>query len=164
MNNISFNGWKINAKKESYEILKEKYRYPAIFPENLLEKAIDLNKAYSEGYYKLAWKNDDAIEVINFFAEHGFVIIGGYAYLSKNNEFEFLGDNWTFKPANEDEKIISRNGVRYVTYDFNYDNYFEREKILEDSVKKAKDYIQFYVSRNGGDNSYFSFIFKFLDI
>lgn len=145
-------------------MLKEKYRYPANFPEILLEKAIDLNKAYSEGYYKLAWKNDDAIEVINFFVEHGFVIIGGYAYILKNDEFEFLGDNWTFKPANEDEKIISRNGVRYVTYDFNYNNCFEKEQILEDSVKKAKDYIKFYVSRNGEYNSYFSVVFKFLEI
>ena len=119
---LTIDGKKFNSKREMHQFLKEKYGYPVNFPESLLEKAINLNEVYSEGYDELAWKDKDIIKVIEFLAEQGFVILGGYAYLFENNEIEFRGDNWTFKPNNEDKKIVIHNGVRYVTYDFNYDN------------------------------------------
>jgi hypothetical protein len=63
MDKFAIDGRKFNNKREIHQFLKEKYRYPVNFPESLLEKAIDLNEAYSEGCHEFAWKAKDIIKV-----------------------------------------------------------------------------------------------------
>lgn len=119
--------------------MNNKHGFPLNFPKSLMEKAIDLNRTYSEGYYGFAWKKDDIIKVIEFLGERGFVVLGGDAYLLKYDDLEFLGDSWYYK-----KKI-------------------KNEKVIEESVKQAKNYILLYVSKNGEDNSYFSITFRLLE-
>lgn len=119
--------------------MNDKHGFPLDFPKSLMEKAIDLGRTHSEGCYGFAWKKDDITKVIEFLGERGFVILGGDAYLLKYDVLEFLGDNWYYK-----KKI-------------------KNEKIIEESVKQARNYILFYISKNGEDNSYFSITFRLLE-
>ncbi|MFZ5354905.1 MAG: Imm40 family immunity protein [Bacillota bacterium] len=88
----------------------------------------------SMGISEIAWKSQDALRVIDYLTKIGYVILGGDVYTYNDNEIESTYDSW-------------------------YSNKSISESIVQESKKKAFEYITEY-NKNNGDNYLYSIIFE----
>ncbi len=86
------------------------------------------------GISETAWKSQDALKVIDYLAKKGHTILGGDVYTYSENEIESTYDNW-------------------------YSDKSNRESVVQESRKKAFEYITEY-NKNNGDNYLYSIIFE----
>ena len=100
-------------------------------PTKLLESGIFL---ISVGVASIAWKFEQAIEVIEYLHNHGYTILGGDVYAYDRSSIKSTYDNWCH---NESETEHDREAGR----------------------KKAIDYITKYQLRNG-DNYIYDIVFS----
>lgn len=113
--------------------MSEKYiaYLPSDFPKELLSVGHSLEVI---GVSEMAWEYKEALNVINFFANKGYVILGGDVYMFNNEGFESTYDSW-------------------------YINKSKSESFVEESRKKAVEYITQYTNRNGNGFVY-SIVFE----
>ena len=93
-----------------------------IVPQDLLERGINLREKL--GFYEIAWKFDDVMEVLKITRGKGMIILGGDVYRLSGNEPIITYDGWS-----------TNRGVN---------NAFE----------VAIEYITNYRARNGDDFAY----------
>ena len=93
-----------------------------IVPQDLLERGINLREKL--GFYEIAWKFDDVMEVLKIARDKGMIILGGDVYRLRGNESIITYDGWS-----------TNRGVN---------NAFE----------VAIEYITNYRARNGDDFAY----------
>ena len=93
-----------------------------IVPQDLLERGINLREKL--GFYEIAWKFDDVMEVLKITRDKGMIILGGDVYRLSGNEPIITYDGWS-----------TNRGVN---------NAFE----------VAIEYITKYRARNGDDFAY----------
>lgn len=86
------------------------------------------------GINEIVWKEKDAIKVVDFLITKGYAILGGDVYSIKGDDIELTYDSW-------------------------YINKSTNQSFLEDSRKKAFEYISEYVGKNGG-NYFYSIVFE----
>ena len=101
----------------------EKYSLPIEFPDNLLQKGIELE---SIGINEIGWEYEYVITVIEFICSRNYAILGGDVYSVKDNHFESTYDNWYL---DKDEKITW-------------------EEYVKSSKQKTLSYINNYHSKN----------------
>jgi hypothetical protein len=104
-------------------------KLPASFPQNLLESAVPLK---SMGLSDLAWKRNDAIQVVDALAECGYAILGGDVLVERAGRLTHTYDSWF---VNREEAATWRQFV------------------LE-SKNRAISYISRYSETNGDDYYY----------
>ena len=93
-----------------------------IVPQDLLERGINLREKL--GFYEIAWKFDDVMEVLKITRGKGMIIVGIDVYRLNGNE-----------------PIIT------------YDNWYTEEK-YDDAFEVAIEYITNYRARNGDNFAY----------
>ena len=93
-----------------------------IVPQDLLERGINLREKL--GFYEIAWKFDDVMEVLKITRDKGMIILGGEVCRLSGNEPIITYDNW----------------------------YTEEED--DDAFEVAIEYITNYRARNGDDFAY----------
>jgi hypothetical protein len=86
------------------------------------------------GISEIAWKSQDALKVIDYLAKKGHAILGGDVYAYSDNEIESTYDSW-------------------------YSNKSISESVVQESRKRAFEYIIEY-NKNNGDNYLYSIIFE----
>ena len=96
--------------------------YVNIVPLDLLERGINLREKL--GFYEIAWRFDDVMEVLKITRGKGMIILGGDVYRLSGNEPIITYDNW----------------------------YTEEED--DDAFEVAIEYITNYRARNGDDFAY----------
>lgn len=100
-------------------------------PQNLLEVGISLE---SIGIAELAWESKPALDVIEFLSGNGFHILGGDVYSYRENSVDSTYDSWYYNETNCNDSV-------------------------ENSKKRAMEYIVDYSNLNG-DGYLYSIIFK----
>ena len=84
--------------------------YVNIVPQDLLERGIRLREEY--GIYDIAWKFDDAIEVIKIARDKGMIILGGDVYRLSGNEPVITYEGWsTSRGVNNAFEVA----IKYIT-------------------------------------------------
>ncbi|WP_251862280.1 Imm40 family immunity protein [Clostridium sp. Marseille-Q2269] len=96
------------------------------FPRELIEVGYSLKII---GINEIAWKEKDAMKVVDFLISKGYAILGGDVYSINGDGFESTYDSW-------------------------YINKSTNQSFLEESRKKAFEYISEYAERNGGNYLY----------
>ena len=81
-----------------------------IVPQDLLERGINLREKL--GFYEIAWKFDDAIEVINIARDKGMIILGGDVYRLSGNEPIITYDGWS---TNRGVNNAFEVAIQYIT-------------------------------------------------
>lgn len=104
-------------------------------PENLLDDGHNLECI---GVMEIAWEGQKALQVIEFLSSKGFPILGG--------------DVYSFNGANIEP-----------TYDSWYSNKGLNSSFVQESRKKAIEYIMQY-AKNNGDNFIYSIVFELIDL
>lgn len=119
--------------KDGVIVMSDYYnnRLPKDFPKELIEFGYSLEPM---GISEIVWKSEDAIKVIIFLTSKGYAILGGDVY------------------------SINEKGLK-ATYDSWYINKSISQSLLEESRKKAFEYISEYAKING-DNYLYSIIFE----
>ena len=64
-----------------------------IVPQDLLERGINLREKL--GFYEIAWKFDDVMEVLKITRDKGMIILGGDVYRLSGNELIITYDGWS---------------------------------------------------------------------
>ena len=64
-----------------------------IVPQDLLERGINLREKL--GFYEIAWKFDDVMEVLKITRDKGMIILGGDVYRLSGNEPIITYDGWS---------------------------------------------------------------------
>ena len=94
-----------------------------IVPQDLLERGINLREKL--GFYEIAWKFDDVMEVLKITRDKGMIILGGDVYRLSGNEPIITYDGWStnrgvnnaFEVAIEYiTKYRARNGDDFIYY------------------------------------------------
>lgn len=67
--------------------------FPIQLPERLKDKAILLYE--SLGVHDIAWGYESIFEVIDFLHSNSIMILGGDVLVTKNDGYDFIGDNWS---------------------------------------------------------------------
>lgn len=106
--------------------------YQNILPNQLISQGISLEKI---GINEYIWNWKDAIEVVEFLSQQGYLIYGGDVYFENNGEYKPTYDSWTL---NKTKTSISN------------------ENILE-SKKHAIEYIVSYIKKNS-DKYFFTIV------
>ncbi|HOA81849.1 Imm40 family immunity protein [Acetivibrio saccincola] len=86
------------------------------------------------GISEMAWRSQDALKVIDFLANKGYVILGGDVYTCDKNGIDSTYDSW-------------------------FTNRTIGGSIIEESRNKAFEYINEYC-KNNGDSYLYSIIFE----
>ena len=81
-----------------------------IVPQDLLERGINLREKL--GFYEIAWKFDDAIEVIKIARDKGMIILGGDVYSLSGNEPVITYDGWSTKAEDDNAFEVA---IEYIT-------------------------------------------------
>ena len=81
-----------------------------IVPRDLLERGINLREKL--GFYEIAWKFDDAIEVIKIARDKGMIILGGDVYRLSDNKPIITYDSWSIKSEDDDAFEVA---TQYIT-------------------------------------------------
>ena len=94
-----------------------------ILPEKIVEKAYNLR---SFGIVEFAWRYDSILEVINILRDNNYIILGGDVHKIEEGGkiIPCIGDTW-------------------------YHNRASSPSDVNESYKKAVDYINMYHKRNG---------------
>ena len=104
--------------------IKDMEAFRHYLPPELIERSKSL---VSLGFHEYAWYYIAALEVIDILVKAKIIILGGDVYIYENNVLKTIWDDWYFNPSELKPK----------------------EEEINNSGKKARDYIQSYVKRNG---------------
>jgi len=86
--------------------------YVNIVPQDLLERGIRLREKL--GFYEIAWKFDDVMEVLKITRGKGMIILGGDVYRLNGNEPIITYDSWSIKEGDDGDDAFEL-AVRYIT-------------------------------------------------
>ena len=81
-----------------------------IVPQDLLERGINLREKL--GFYEIAWKFDDVMEVLKITRDKGMIILGGDVYRLSGNEPIITYDGWS---TNEGDDNAFEVAIQYIT-------------------------------------------------
>ena len=84
--------------------------YVNIVPQDLLERGIRLREEL--GFYEIAWKFDDVMEVLKITKSKDMVILGGDVYRLSGNKPIITGDGWYTNKGDDDAFEVA---IRYIT-------------------------------------------------
>ena len=84
--------------------------YVNIVPQDLLERGIRLREEL--GFYEIAWKFDDVMEVLKIAKSKDMVIVGGEVYRLSGNEPIITYDSWSIKSEDDDAFEVA---IEYIT-------------------------------------------------
>ena len=110
---------------------KNNTNLPNDFPQELLSVGHSLEPI---GVSEIAWKSQDALSAIDFLVSKGYAILGGDVYTFNVKGLESTYDSW-------------------------FVNKSSSERFVEESRKKAYEYIIQYVENNG-DKFLYSIVFE----
>ena len=96
--------------EEDIDILFIDEDYVNIVPQDLLERGIRLREEL--GFYEIAWKFDDAIEVIKIARDKGMIILGGEVYRLSGNKPVITCDSWYTNEGNDNAFEVA---IEYIT-------------------------------------------------
>ena len=94
-----------------------------IVPQDLLERGIRLREEL--GFYEIAWRFDDVMEVLKIAKSKDMVILGGEVYRLSGNKPIITYDSWDTEEEDDDAfevaieyitKYRARNGDDFVYY------------------------------------------------
>ena len=109
--------------EEDIDILFIDEDYVNIVPQDLLERGINLREKL--GFYEIAWKFDDVMEVLKITRDKGMIILGGDVYRLSGNEPIITYDGWsTNRGVNKAFEVAieyitnyrARNGDDFIYY------------------------------------------------
>ena len=86
--------------------------YVNIVPQDLLERGIRLREKL--GFYEIAWKFDDVMEVLKITRGKGMIIVGGEVYRLSGNKPIITYDSWSIKEGDDGDDAFEL-AVRYIT-------------------------------------------------
>ena len=86
--------------------------YVNIVPQDLLERGIRLREEL--GFYEIAWKFDDVMEVLKIAKSKDMVIVGGDVYRLSGNKPIITYDSWSIKEGDDGDDAFEL-AVRYIT-------------------------------------------------
>jgi hypothetical protein len=79
-------------------------------PSHLASKAIDITNI---GSNELAWSREDALHVLELFAEHLTVVLGGDVLELQAGKYKYTYDNWHFDPSSVNSPATnSKNSIQ----------------------------------------------------
>ena len=81
-----------------------------IVPQDLLERGINLREKL--GFYEIAWKFDDVMEVLKITRGKGMIILGGEVYRLSGDEPIITYDGWSIKAEDDDAFELA---IEYIT-------------------------------------------------
>ena len=81
-----------------------------IVPQDLLERGINLREKL--GFYEIAWKFDDVMEVLKITRDKGMIILGGEVYRLSGNEPIITYDGWS---TNRGVNNAFEVAIQYIT-------------------------------------------------
>ena len=81
-----------------------------IVPQDLLERGINLREKL--GFYEIAWKFDDVMEVLKITRDKGMIILGGDVYRLSGNEPIITYDGWS---TNRGVNNAFEVAIQYIT-------------------------------------------------
>ena len=81
-----------------------------IVPRDLLELGINLREEL--GFYEIAWKFDDVMEVLKITRGKGMIILGGEVYRLSDNKPIITCDSWY---TNEGDDNAFEAAIEYIT-------------------------------------------------
>ena len=84
--------------------------YVNIVPQDLLERGIRLREKL--GFYEIAWKFDDVMEVLKITRDKGMIILGGDVYRLSGNEPIITYDGWS---TNRGVNNAFEVAIQYIT-------------------------------------------------
>ncbi len=84
--------------------------YVNIVPQDLLERGIRLREKL--GFYSIAWKFDDVMEVLKIARDRDMLIVGGDAYRLSDNKPIITYDGWSIKSEDDDAFEMA---IQYIT-------------------------------------------------
>ena len=84
--------------------------YVNIVPQDLLERGIRLREEL--GFYEIAWKFDDVMEVLKITKSKDMVILGGDVYRLSGNKPIITGDGWYTNKGDDDAFEVA---IEYIT-------------------------------------------------
>ena len=84
--------------------------YVNIVPQDLLERGIRLREEL--GFYEIAWKFDDVMEVLKITKSKDMVILGGDVYHLSGNKPIITGDGWYTNKGDDDAFEVA---IEYIT-------------------------------------------------
>ena len=96
--------------EEDIDILFIDEDYVNIVPQDLLERGIRLREKL--GFYFIAWKFDDAIEVLKITRDKGMIILGVDVYRLSGNKPIITYDSWD---TEEDDDNACEVATQYIT-------------------------------------------------
>ena len=81
-----------------------------IVSQDLLERGINLREKL--GFYEIAWKFDDVMEVLKITRDKGMIIVGGDVYRLSGNKPIITYDSWSIKSGDDDAFEVA---IQYIT-------------------------------------------------
>ena len=81
-----------------------------IVPQDLLELGINLREKL--GFYEIAWRFDDVMEVLKIARDKGMIILGGDVYRLRGNESIITYDGWS---TNRGVNNAFEVAIQYIT-------------------------------------------------
>ena len=84
--------------------------YVNIVPQDLLQRGIRLREEL--GFYDIAWRFDDVMEVLKITKSKDMVILGGDVYRLSGNKPIITGDGWYTNKGDDDAFEVA---IRYIT-------------------------------------------------
>ena len=84
--------------------------YVNIVPQDLLERGIRLREEL--GFYEIAWKFDDVMEVLKITRGKGMIILGGEVYRLSGNKPVITCDGWYTNKGDDDAFEVA---IEYIT-------------------------------------------------
>ena len=96
--------------EEDIDILFIDEDYVNIVPQDLLERGIRLREKL--GFYYIAWKFDDAIEVLKITRDKGMIILGVDVYRLSGNKPIITYDSWD---TEEEDDNAFEVATQYIT-------------------------------------------------
>ena len=84
--------------------------YVNIVPQDLLERGIRLREEL--GFYDIAWRFDDVMEVLKIAKSKDMVIVGGEVYRLSGNKPIITYDSWSIKEGDDDAFEVA---IEYIT-------------------------------------------------
>ena len=84
--------------------------YVNIVPQDLLERGIRLREEL--GFYEIAWKFDDVMEVLKIARDKGMIILGGEVYRLSGNKPIITCNSWYTNERNDNAFEVA---IEYIT-------------------------------------------------
>ena len=81
-----------------------------IVPQDLLEHGIRLREEL--GFYEIAWRFDDIMDVLKITRDKGMIILGGDVYRLSGNKPIITYDNWYTEEEDDDAFEVA---IQYIT-------------------------------------------------